>query len=90
MIQAYLSFATAVRATASSVQEGMSGVAIQIPAKGSKQRPWHRRRNSKFTLPLTHAALTPTSREQGEQEGESRATLTLSSPWPLVLQFRMK
>jgi hypothetical protein len=47
---------------------------------------------TELTFPLTHhhADLTSTSREQGEQEGESRATLTLGSPWPLGLRFRMK
>jgi hypothetical protein len=36
MIQACLSFTTTVRAMASSVQEGMSGVAIRTPAKRIK------------------------------------------------------
>jgi hypothetical protein len=76
MIQTYLSFATAVRATASSVQEGMSGVAIQIPAKGIKTTALASAPELQIPPPAHPRRLN--------------ATLTLSSPWPLGLQFRMK
>ena len=45
-----------------------------------------------FTLTtLTHrdAALTPASREQGEDEGEHRATLTLVLTLPLISSLHM-